>query len=232
MSDLPEYLFADPVRHALGTRHRDFAVSAGDALRYPAEVAPFASVAAPTTAALNDLHSLLQPGESVWIPGPAFPQAPGLRRDEILECVQMVLPLNATLSEPASELKRMSGADAPAMVELTDLAFPGFFRSQTYRMGTYYGSYLDGRLVAMGGERLRIDGYSEMSGICTHPGFRGKGLAAGIIWRLAHDHRREGVVSWLHVSAGNRAAIALYDRLGFQQIRRILMNRMSRLPTT
>jgi GNAT superfamily N-acetyltransferase len=228
MSDLPEELFADPVWHALKTRHRHFAIAAGCARRYPAAVAPFAAVTAPTRSALEDLHSLLAPGESIWLPGPSYPQAPGLRQEGILECVQMALPPGSPLERPATDLKRMSAADAPAMIALTDVAFPGFFRARTYQMGTYYGAYANGELIAMGGERLKLDGYSELSGICTHPEHRGKGLATSIIWKLAHDHREEGVVSWLHVGAANTQAIELYRRLGFQEIRRIIINRVAR----
>jgi hypothetical protein len=32
----------------------------------------------------------------------------------------------------------MTHVDAPDMVVLTDLAFPGFFRPHTYQMGAYY----------------------------------------------------------------------------------------------
>jgi predicted GNAT family acetyltransferase len=114
------------------------------------------------------------------------------------------------------------------MVALTDLAFPGFFRSRTCDMGSYYGIRSDGELIAMGGERLMLDGYPEISGICTHPAHRGKGHAASLIWQLARDHRRDGLVSWLHVSAENHHAIELYLRMGFIVVRKVKLHRMSR----
>jgi ribosomal protein S18 acetylase RimI-like enzyme len=235
MSELPEELFADPIWHALRTRHRHLALAAGDARRYPADVAPFASLAAPERSAWEDLRSLLVEGESVWLalPAPPVVATPGLRLEGSLECVQMALPVGFDVPEPSPEVQPMSVADAPSMVALTDLAFPGFFRERTYRMGAYWGvrsssSSDNGELIAMGGERLRLDGYSEMSGICTHPDHRGKGLAANILWRLARDHQQEGVVSWLHVSASNAHAIALYLRLGFAEVRRIVLYRVSR----
>ena len=45
MAGLPEHLFSNPVWHALHTKHRHFAISAGQACRYPADVAPFSAVA-------------------------------------------------------------------------------------------------------------------------------------------------------------------------------------------
>ena len=49
-------------------------------------------------------------------------------------------------------------------------------------MGSYYGvRSCNGELLAMGGERLQLDGYSEISALCTHPSFRGQGFAASLI---------------------------------------------------
>jgi predicted GNAT family acetyltransferase len=95
-------------------------------------------------------------------------------------------------------------------------------------MGSYYGVRFGSELIAMGGERLMLEGYPEISGICTHPDHRGRGLATGLIWQLARDHRRDGLVSWLHVAAANRHAIDLYLRLGFTVVRKILLHRICR----
>src|SRR5580658_2427783 len=137
MSDLPESLFANPTWHALQTKHRHFAESAGDACRYPAEVAPFAGVAEPSKAAMQQLHSLLAPDESVWIIGESYPPVPELVFEETLACLQMVLPEEVTPPAPTTEIVQLSSANAAEMVALTTLAFPGFFRSRTCEMGTY-----------------------------------------------------------------------------------------------
>jgi predicted GNAT family acetyltransferase len=81
--------------------------------------------------------------------------------------------------------------------------------------------------IAMGGERLRLDGYPEISGVCTHPAHRGKGYAASIIWELVRNHRRNGEVSWLHVGAANLHAIDLYCRMGFTVSRKVTFHRIS-----
>jgi len=228
MTDLPESLFANPVWSALHTKHRHFALTAGDACRYPADVAPFAAVASPSADALLQLHSLLAPGESVWIVGESYPQPAKLAFEQTLLCLQMVLP--AELVPPAStiEILPLSNDHAPEMVALTDLAFPGFFRSRTCEMGSYFGIRSNGQLIAMGGERLTLEGYPEISGICTHPDHRGKGYAESLIWHLVRNHRREGLVSWLHVSATNQRAIDLYRRMGFTEVRTVTLNLVSR----
>jgi ribosomal protein S18 acetylase RimI-like enzyme len=241
MNDLPESLFANPVWHALQTKHRHFAVFAGDACRYPADVAPFAAVAEPSSAAMLQLHSLLEPGESVWLNGESYPRVPELSFEETLPCLQMLLPEEVlpkevtppdATSNQTIEILRLSNANAPEMVALTTLAFPGFFRKRTCEMGSYYGVRSevrsDGELIAMGGERLMLDGYPEISSVCTHPSHRGKGLAASLIWQLVRDHRRDKLVSWLHVGSANRRAIELYHGMGFKVVREVTLNRILR----
>jgi predicted GNAT family acetyltransferase len=223
-----ENLFANPAWHALHTAHRHFAVSAGEACRYPADVAPFAAVSTSSIQALKHLHSLLAPGESVWLIGESYPRIPEFAFKESLECLQMVLPEDVPSCNPEAEIVPLSSADAPEMVALTNLAFPGFFRSRTCEMGSYYGVRSKGELIAMGGERLILDGYPEISGICTHPTHRGKGYAASLIWHLVQIHRRNGLTSWLHVSAANHNAIQLYLRLGFTVTRNVTLHRICR----
>jgi len=151
MTDLPENLFANPVCHALRTKHRHFAVSSAEARRYPADVAPFAAVASPSKSAQQSLHSLLMPEEYVWLIGESYPSVPELSCAESLKCLQMVLPEEVTPPTPVHAIVPLSSTNAPEMVALTDLAFPGFFRSRTCEMGSYYGVRSGGELIAMGG---------------------------------------------------------------------------------
>src|SRR5258706_13432987 len=100
--------------------------------------------------------------------------------------------------------------------------------ARTWEMGSYYGVRSSGELVAMGGERLMLNRYPEISGVCTHPAHRGKGYASSLIWQLARNHRRDGVASWLHVVARNYHAINLYLRMGFTVVRKVTFHRISR----
>jgi GNAT superfamily N-acetyltransferase len=235
MNDLPEDLFANPVWHALHTEHRGFAIiprdarHSGAACRYPADVVPFAAVSAPTIDAMRQLHSLLGHGEFTWLIGKRFPQIPALVCEGTLECLQMVLPETIALPDPATDVIRLSSENAQEMVALTTLAFPGFFRQRTCEMGSYYGiRSSSGELIAMGGERLKLNGFSEISGVCTHPSFRGRGFAARLIWQVVRGHRLGGIVSWLHVASANQHAIELYLRMGFEVVRTVILHRISR----
>jgi ribosomal protein S18 acetylase RimI-like enzyme len=224
VADLPEILFKNPWWHALQTRHRHFAISAGDACRYPGEVVPFAAVkTSDDPIALQHLRTLLAPGESVWMAG----KGPASEKD--LECLQLVLPEDFAPPEPHWEPMPLTAADAPDMVALTTLAFPGYFRIRTIEMGNYFGFRVNGRLIAMGGERLALEGYTEISAVCTHPDHRGKGYAQSIMWHLVRKHRRAGQVSWLHVGAANHRAIQLYRSMGFQIVRSVTLHQVSKM---
>jgi GNAT superfamily N-acetyltransferase len=237
MPELPESLFANPVWHALQTTHRSLALTHGDACRYPADVAPFAALAAPTTSALHDLHALLAPNESVWLFGESLPSAANLTAGTTIDCLRLFLPNHIPPPEPHPGIVPLSCADAPDMVALTDIAFPAFFRARTCVMGVYFGilspqpaSEPETRLIAMGGERLMLPGYAEISGLCTHPAHRGQGYAASLIGRLVRTHRLNGLLSWLHVDAANQRVIDLYLHLGFEISRKVTLHRLSRNP--
>ena len=227
MSALPESLFLNPVWQALHGPHQHLARTEGGACRYLADVAPFAAIDAPSAAAFAQLRSLLDPDESVWIVDYRG-AAPGLAVVDALECVQMILPKEVEVPPPGRDVLPLTAAHAAEMMALTNVAFPGFFRPATYRMGSFFGMRVDGRLVAMGGERLLLPGHPEMSAICTHPDHRGEGLATEVIRRLATQHRRAGLISWLHVGAANRRAIDLYASLGFERVRSIMLHRIAR----
>lgn len=230
MTDLlPEHLFADPIRSALDTAHSHLAIGDLLARRYPADVAPFATLGEPSEAAMERLRALLTPGEGIWLYGTDFPAVSGLEVVDRMPCPQMGLPGHIAPPEPNADVVALTEANAHEMVALTDLAFPGFFRPRTHLMGSYYGIRApSGELIAMGGERMKLTGYAEVSAVCTHPSFRGRGLAESIIWQMVRRHRREGVQSFLHVGRANTRAIALYERLGFVIRREITITRVAR----
>jgi len=217
--------FANPVWDALLTKHRHFAVRAGEACRYPADVAPFAAVGEASEEAMRELATLLMPGEVVWVIGDALPCVEQLVVDGSLECLQMVLPDEISPAARDAEIELLRQANAPEMVALTDVAFPGFFRKRTCEMGSYFGVRFNGELIAMGGERLMLEGYGEISGLCTHPAHRGKGLATDLLWEVVAHQRRNGLRSFLHVACANTNAIELYRRLGFKEVATLTLTR-------
>ena len=117
------------------------------------------------------------------------------------------------------DMIELSAADAPEMVALAELTKPGPFLLRTHELGAFFGVRFDGRLGAMAGERLKLPGFTEISGVCTHPDFRGQGLAAALIGRVAEEIQSRGETPFLHVFSHNAPAIAVYERLGMKKRR-------------
>lgn len=206
-------LLANPFWGALSTSHRDLAIHLkGGVLRYPAEIAPFCGVQ--DCHAEVDCDELLAQGD-VYFGGvlPSLP--PSVKVTRLGTILQMIgRPPNDVPAVVEDEIE-LSCVHADEMLALTDAAFPGLFRLRTCALGRYVGIRVNGLLVAMAGERLRLPGMREISGVCTRPGFTGRGYASYLIRRLLSDGSRE--VPFLHVSTVNARAIGVYERLGLQR---------------
>ena len=119
------------------------------------------------------------------------------------------------MHEPTVELTQLGSNDVDAMMALVDLTKPGPFAIRTHELGRYVGIRVDGQLVAMAGERLHVDGFTEVSAVCTHPLHRGRGYSRDLIAGVSKGIQARGEVPFLHVLDDNLSAIALYEKLGF-----------------
>lgn len=223
-------MFLDPFFHALRTEHSHLAVGSLPALRYPADILPFAGLSELTPEAMLSLAELLAPGEDINVTGDDIPATPHLELLRKLPVLQFQYPPDCVpeAAPDTAGILPLSAADAPAMVALTDVAFPGFYRPRTYLLGSYFGIRIDGELIAMAGERVSLPGYREISALCTHPSHTSKGYAAALTIHLLRSHAAAGLRSFLHVAANNHRAIALYNRLGFLQTGEIALSQLRR----
>jgi len=211
-------MLSNPFWLALTTEHARFALGRDSVLRYPADVLPFAGLEHGSAEELSALSTLLAPDEKIFVTGGGVTQLDDLV--EISDLPGLQLHFKGSLNQSVvqlcdAEIRRLGPEDATAMVALTDIAFPGFFRARTYQLGTYFGAFCDGDLVAMAGERVAIPGMREISAVCTHPRYTGRGFATALIDHLLHLHAKHGLQSFLHVAAQNKRAITLYEHLGF-----------------
>jgi ribosomal protein S18 acetylase RimI-like enzyme len=205
----------NPFWSALATRHRALALHAGTVARYPAGYAPFVAVAAADAAADADLEGLLEPGENVYFLGVLPHLPPRWSVHAYRPLAQMVCdrPLEVPDGPPWQPLGEAQRADVLA---LTALVYPHYFRPRTMELGRYFGIYEDGRLAAMIGERLATPTQQEVSAVCTHPDFNGRGYARRLLALLSNDLLERGMRPFLHVSHENTRAESLYERMGYR----------------
>ncbi|KAA9111444.1 GNAT family N-acetyltransferase [Microbacterium rhizomatis] len=206
--------------HALTGPHASFAIGDDIARRYPEDVAPFVAVRSWDDPRVWDaLTHIVAPGAEIGISGadPVFP--PGWEIIGQGEGVQLV-ETDALCTRPDEEAIVLGADDVPEMLAIVERNQPGPFRPRTYELGRYIGIRREGRLVAMAGERLHPEGWTEISAVATDADYRRQGLASRLVLDVAHHIRARGDRALLHAAATNTGAIAAYERLGFALRRR------------
>jgi ribosomal protein S18 acetylase RimI-like enzyme len=207
----------NPIWSALTSAQSHFAIGGPLAKRYPADVAPFIATSETSDAAARALAELVAPGETVNIVAVTPKLDTGWELLATGNIAQMVWRPDAPApDEDTSDIAPLTDADAPDMLALTALVFPGYFRRRTPEMGEYFGIRQNGRFAAMAGERMKLDGHEEISAVCTHPDFTGRGYAARLINLLVAKQLQRGITPFLHVNETNTRARSLYTRLGFE----------------
>ncbi|MDX8510267.1 GNAT family N-acetyltransferase [Mesorhizobium captivum] len=205
-----------PIWSALATRHQAFAEGDGLARRYRPSIVPFAATAADDAESLRALGKLLPPLESSIL----------VQTDKIILPAELAAISTASLVQMVAEqpvetvsderVQQLTGADAAEMLALASLTKPGPFTLEALSLGDFWGVKIDGRLAAMAGERMKQPGYTELSGVCSHPDFRGGGLARLLSLFVANRIMARGEVPYLHAYDSNVAAVRLYESIGFR----------------
>jgi ribosomal protein S18 acetylase RimI-like enzyme len=212
----------NPIWHCLTTRHLQFAVGSGLARRFDREIGPLAGMREPNARAYEDLAELFSPGEPAALfleSEPKLPLGWSLQRHETLDqmiCEEMPCSQNGRFN-----FEWLTEADVPKMLELTRLTEPGPFRKRTLELGGFLGIREDERLAAMAGQRLALPGLTEVSAVCTHPDFRGRGYAAALVAAVARAIGERGDTPFLTVLESNTAAIRVYESIGFRLRRKL-----------
>lgn len=211
----PAHPLDRPVWSALTSRQAPLACGDARALRFDPAYALFGAAAdgsPDSLQALADLNTspngmgLVETGQTLL---PA-----GARVRSQAPCVQMT----ASALTPGGRdvaFEPLGEADADDMLALATLTIPGPFFEKTHQLGDFIGVKQDGRLVAMAGERMRPAGFTEVSGVCTHPDHRGHGYASALMRVVTQRILERGEQAFLHAYAANTATIALYETLGF-----------------
>ncbi|MBP9230993.1 MAG: GNAT family N-acetyltransferase [Phenylobacterium sp.] len=211
-----------PVWSTLSTRQRDLALGDARALRFAPRYNVFGAAADGSAENLAALADLIAADGNLWVvESQPFTPPPGVAVLKTAVCAQMVAETPKP-GDPDFAFEDLTDADAPQMLALATLTEPGPFFEATHRLGAFVGIKLDGRLVAMAGERMRPQGYTEISGVCTHPDHRGRGLAGKLMRVVAGRIKARGETPFLHAYASNTGTIALYESLGFKTRREVV----------
>jgi ribosomal protein S18 acetylase RimI-like enzyme len=227
MSPTDDTLLDNPVNAALSGPQARFAQVSGHARRYPADVAPFLALPSdPSPEDWRDAADLVPPGTVAAIvhAGTDVPQTWTTLRE--FEIVQMIGEHVNGIDEP--QAISLHADNVPEMLELVRRTDPGPLLERTIELGEYLGIRRDGQLVAMGGERLRLDGWTEISAVCTAPTYRGHGMASRLVGALIAGIERRSERALLHVVTTNTSAIRLYEQLGFRERRRLTISVLTR----
>jgi ribosomal protein S18 acetylase RimI-like enzyme len=210
-----EALLDNPVYAALCGAHARFAQVSGRARRYPVDVAPFLGLPSPPSAEdWRDAAGLVAPGTYVAVRYGGAELPDGWQAVDAFDLMQMIGERVTGVDCP--DVISLGAADVPQMLELVAQTEPGPFLARTIELGDYLGIRCNGALVAMAGERFHLDGWTEISAVCTHPDHRGRGLASQLTRALIARIQRRSQRVFLHVLSTNTGAIRLYEELGFR----------------
>jgi ribosomal protein S18 acetylase RimI-like enzyme len=202
--------------HTLTGPHARYACGAGGARRYARGFSPilgFADSAQPDFAALAPY---CEPGEQLYCDAWTGAPPDGWQIDAESTMFRMVWNASSPAADGASEAIALGPEHADQALELATLCRPGPFGLRTIELGDYFGFFDGQRLVAMAGERMRVEGLTEISGVCTHPQYQGRGHARHLMLKLVHRQMARNETPFLHVMHSNDTAHRLYLRMGFE----------------
>jgi GNAT superfamily N-acetyltransferase len=214
--------------HTLVGPHAKFAAGEGGARRYAAGFSPivaFERVDAPDFAALTPFCGM---DEHFYCDGWAGTPPAGWRVDSESTMFKMVFDGDLPAADAFPDAVPLGPEQAQQALDLARLTRPGPFGLRTIELGEYFGCFADGRLIAMAGERMHAGRLREISGVCTHPDFQGRGLARRLMLKLLRRQMHRDETPFLHVMRDNETARALYARMGFRDYRESVVRVLSR----
>ncbi|HVE88651.1 MAG TPA: GNAT family N-acetyltransferase [Burkholderiaceae bacterium] len=214
--------------HALSGPQAKFAAGNGAARRYAPGFSPIVAFAAQIRPDLSALAAFCQPGEHFYTEGWTGAASTGWHIKVESTMLKMVWEAGMPPMDEAPDAVRLNAKHAPQALELAELTHPGPFGLRTIELGEYFGVFDGAQLIAMAGERSHAGLLREVSGVCTHPDFQGRGLAKRLMLKLIRREMLRNETPFLHVMHDNSGARRLYERMGFRNYKETVVRVISR----
>ncbi|MFL5787526.1 MAG: GNAT family N-acetyltransferase [Flavisolibacter sp.] len=218
------HILDNPIWNALTTGNKDFAFGNEKAKYIKRDVGLFAGMKNNSGKDFQELYIVSPPKSFLILFVPEEIQIPAGWHIELKkEILQMAYLKERKQIFDDTEIKNLGEEHIPAMQKLTKMTNPGPFLPRTIDFGYYQGIFNQNQLIAMTGQRLHPDPYIEISAVCTHPDYTGKGYAAKLVNSQINIITGMSRIPFLHVYQDNLAAVKLYEKLGFQIRKQMLV---------
>jgi ribosomal protein S18 acetylase RimI-like enzyme len=207
--------------NSLSGTHSHLSSGTDRARRYAQGFSPIVGFSDPQQPDFAALEPFCESGERFYCDAWTGPAPSGWRIEAESTMMRMVWDAAMPEADEAPDAVPLGSDDAARALDLAMLTRPGPFGPRTIELGDYFGYFDEGnmgsrRLIAMAGERMAAPGLREISGVCTRPGYEGRGYARRLMLKLIRRQLLRGETPFLHVMRDNEAAHKLYLRMGFR----------------
>jgi GNAT superfamily N-acetyltransferase len=214
-----EHLLGNIVWHALSGPLRPFSVGTATARRYAPGFSPIVGFADQERPDFDALRPWCGPNEHFYCDGWSGPAPAGWRIEAESTMFKMIHDGGLPPGDDGLEAIALGPHHAQQALDLATLTRPGPFGPRTIELGAYFGIFDGERLIAMAGERMAAGALREISGVCTHPDYQGRGWARRLVLHAMRAMLQRGETPFLHVMSENPGAHGLYRRMGFRDVR-------------
>lgn len=211
------HILNNPVWNALNTGNKAIAEGNDEVKYYRADVSPFAGVKEMTEEYLSALYEQSNEENRVYAIE-SDRELLSLSPWKLIQCIPVLQMIYSSAVVPAQytvPIKKLSDEHIFQMEALVEVTKPGPFKSRTIDFGYYEGIFDGDNLVAMAGQRMYLPPYAEISAVCTHPDYVGRGYAKQLLMSQVGRILKNEEIPFLHVAKDNTRAIQIYESLGF-----------------
>lgn len=216
----------NPVWNALNESHQQFARNFGGLKFYDPDIGPFAAFDGNNRVA-DEIDQYSTIIDDFFVVGDKPEYSAKVNFVGELVCLQMICEKKISITHK-EEIHLMSKHHNKEVQDLVSLVMPGYFKKRTMDLGEYFGIFQSGQLVAVTGERMKMDQCTEVSAVVTHPDHSGKGYAKELVAHTVNNIFDKNELPFLHVAESNQRAISVYEKLGFKTRRKMSFWRFQR----